>query len=40
MTQFKINFKKLPIVFLTMMIIATAFVVTGCGKTVIDICTE
>ncbi len=37
MAQFKINFKKLPIVFLTMMIIATAFVITGCGKTVIDV---
>ncbi|MEE0266083.1 MAG: hypothetical protein UD936_10705 [Acutalibacteraceae bacterium] len=37
MTNVKMNLKKLPVVFLTMVILATAFVVTGCGKTVIDV---
>lgn len=37
MAQCKINLKKLPVVFLTMIIIATAFVITGCGKTVINV---
>ncbi len=37
MTNFKNNIKKLSAVFFTMIVIATAMVVSGCGQTVIDI---
>ena len=37
MTKLKINIKKLSAVFFTMIVIATAMVVSGCGKTAIDI---
>ncbi len=37
MTKFKTNIKKLSVVFFTMVVIATAMVVSGCGSTVIDL---
>ena len=37
MTRLKINIKKLSAVFFTMVVIATAMVVSGCGQTAIDI---
>ena len=37
MTNLKMNIRKLSAVFLTMVVIATALVVSGCGKTAIDI---
>lgn len=37
MTELKTNIKKLPVVLLTMVIIATAMIVSGCGQTVIDL---
>ena len=37
MTELKTNVKKLPVVLLTMVIIATAVIFSGCGQTVIDL---
>ena len=37
MTNLKMNIRKLSAVFLTMVVIVTALIVSGCGQTVIDI---